>query len=141
MRGNRSVPRAGVVVVVLLAALLHVLGCAHGPTTAPALQTDALVRASSTTCGQRTPDPHRETTAGAGTPAPSDTVHCWGLDQPTVQSPRAEGLTRAGLPDVFFAGSADIRPTVPVLAVDQTRRPPTGCSPRQTRASLGVWRT
>ncbi|MBJ7005158.1 hypothetical protein ACFYMX_16955 [Streptomyces griseofuscus] len=138
-RYDRSAPRPGAVLVLLLATLLHLFGCCHGPTASPDARADALAQTSATACGQLPANRPGVTAAGQRAPAPDGEAHCSGLDQPTVQ-PREAGTGApllAAVPPAapgylhFFAPPArhrfDPRPPAPPAA--------------ETRAQLGVWRT
>ena len=126
--------------LLLLAALVHVLACAHGPTATPAGQTDTLLLASSASCGQ-TPEGPQQATAWQTGPAHNSGVHCWGLDAPTVQPPRDVTLT---VPAVHVTPSAQHLGAQPPTAPEalQPWLPAPGVSSvGQTRSRIGVWRT
>ncbi|MET9103688.1 hypothetical protein [Streptomyces antibioticus] len=130
--------RTGAVLLVLLAALVHVLACAHGPTATPTGQTDSLLLTSTASCGQAPERPQRTTAQQTG-PAHDSDVHCWGLDEPTIQPPRDVTLA---VPTVHVTPSAEhlgAQPPPPAAPAVQ----PTPCvpSPGQTRSRIGVWRT
>ncbi|WP_328690025.1 hypothetical protein OHA74_12885 [Streptomyces phaeochromogenes] len=132
--------RTGAVLLVLLAALVHVLACAHGPASTPAGQTDTLLLTSSASCGQ-TPEGPQQTTARQTGPAHNSGVHCWGMDAPTAQPPRDVTLTA---PAVHIAPSAGHlgAPPPPVPPALQPSLPAPGVSSAgQTRSRIGVWRT
>ncbi|MFD7863122.1 hypothetical protein [Streptomyces sp. NPDC059783] len=132
-RGIRSVPGAGAVVCVLLAALLHVLGCAHGPTAVSPLRADTLpsAAAAQVLCGPAAP-------TVPDTPAPE--AHCPGLDQPVLQAPPVPEPAAAG-PGGTWSGPAAPAPVraAPARPRDVPGRPepPAG----RGRAALGIWRT
>lgn len=134
-------PRAGAVVVVLLAALLHVLACSHGPTVAPVLRADSLLQASAAACGQQLPDRHREATAGQSTPAPDKGAHCRDLDEPTTQPLRDPGPAEPPLPVALPFEFPDTHQAIPSPALHQSRPQSTASPAGRTRALLGVWRT
>ncbi|WP_275461636.1 hypothetical protein [Streptomyces noursei] len=139
-RGGCSVPRAGAVLAVLLTALLHVLGCAHGPTADPALRADAPLFASSAPHRQLPADGPRATTAGRSAPAPDQGPHGCTLDPPTVQPPRDGGPVAWPVVAPLPAGPAGLRPGVPPSALHPSRAPSPASSDGSTRALLGVWR-
>ncbi|MEV6053590.1 hypothetical protein [Streptomyces sp. NPDC052107] len=140
-RGSRSVPRAGAVVVVLLATLLHVLGCSHGPTATDTLRIAALAQAAPVSCGQQPGDRHRETTAGQSTPAHDEGAHCCALDEPTVQPPRHPGPAGPPLPDVLPSEPPGPAPAVPPSAHHHSPTTPAAFSAGHAQSLLGVWRT
>ncbi|ALV33528.1 hypothetical protein AS200_16895 [Streptomyces sp. CdTB01] len=126
--------------LVLLAALLHILDCAHGPMAGPSGRADALLLTSSVSCEQG-PEASQRTTDRQTAPAQDSRVHCWGLDEPTLQPPRDVALT---VPTVHGAPPSEHLGAQPPLALPALRgSPPTpgAPSPEQTRARLGVWRT
>ncbi|GAA3245910.1 hypothetical protein [Streptomyces labedae] len=137
-RSNRSLSRTGAALVVLMAALVHLLACAHGPAQAGAARADAILTAF-VSCGppsEPTSDPARKQAA----PAEDGPAQCWGTDEPTVQPPR----------DLAPAADApqEAQPVVRADALPGSVRggpPPqsdVGAPPVQgERARLGVWRT
>ncbi|MGW3173370.1 hypothetical protein [Streptomyces sp. NPDC001153] len=165
-RSGRSVPRAGAVVVVLLATLLHLLGCCHGPAAAEALRTDALSQVAPGSHGPRPADWHRDTTsgpgtagrsaygqgtdeqstagestAGQGTPASDEDAHCCALDEPTVQPPRHPRPTGPPLPDLVLPDPPGPAAAAPSSAHHHSPAVPAESSAGHGRALLGVWRT
>lgn len=124
----------------ILAALVHVLACAHGPTSGVAGRTDSLLPTSSVACGQAHEQPEQEA-AQQTTPAHNSDAHCWGMDEPTVQpsrdiavavpkvhdDPAAEDLGVQLLPASPASRSLSLTPGLP--------------SAGKTRALFGVWRT
>ncbi|MCZ4604207.1 hypothetical protein O3S80_10660 [Streptomyces sp. Lzd4kr] len=136
-RHHRSASRTGAVLVLLLAALLHVLACAHGPTLADEARADTpLVTAAA--CGQ-TPHDRQQAGTGQSSPYHDSGAHCWGGDEPTVQPPRDVALAlpvvHDALPGVHTVVLAPLSPHSPA--------PPAsgGQSAGHTRALFGVWRT
>ncbi|MGW4173029.1 hypothetical protein ACWEGX_39700 [Streptomyces chartreusis] len=136
-RHHRSASRTGAVLVLLLAALLHVLACAHGPTLAGEARADTPFLAAAA-CGQA---PHDQQQAGTGQSSPSHDrgTHCWGGDEPTVQPPRdvtsALSVVHDALPGghtVVLAPPSRPSPAPPVSG---------GPSAGHARALFGVWRT
>ena len=126
--------------MVLLAALLHVLDCAHGPTAAQAGRADSLLPASPVSCAQpaqRSP----QTTARQTAPAHDREVHCCGLDEPTLQPPRDVVPAAPVLHDAPPAEPSGAQ-SPPTFPTGQPSQLPTGpSSPGRARACLGVWRT
>ncbi|ROR43019.1 hypothetical protein [Kitasatospora cineracea] len=118
--------RLACAVVVLLAALVHVLVCAHGPLSGTGPTADSLPAAAAHCPGPATPHDgtgHQATCESADQPA---TAH------QQQDAPRAFD-TSAPAPETAGPGS------VPVLRrADTEPGPATG---GHTRASLGIWRT
>nr|BEK71463.1 hypothetical protein KPHV_86900 [Kitasatospora purpeofusca] len=117
--------RLACAVVVLLAALVHVLVCAHGPVSGAGPAADSLPAAAAHCPGPAAPHDgtgHRATCESADQPA---TAH---------QQQEAPRTCDSSTPAPEPAG-----PAVPVL-----RRAGTGPGPAaggHTRACLGIWRT
>ena len=139
-RSSRSVARTGAVLLVLLAALVHVLACAHGPTATPAGQADTPLFASSASCGQA-PERPQQTMARQAAPADHGGVHCWGLDEPTAQPPRDVALAVPAVHDASRAEFLGTQPPPPSPALQSTPATPGVSSTGQTRSRIGVWRT
>ncbi|MEU0108417.1 hypothetical protein ABZ313_24080 [Streptomyces sp. NPDC006251] len=138
-RRSRSVSRTGAVLVVLLAALVHLLACAHGPTAVGASGADAILAAAPAASGQVS-RPADDRVGQQTTPAQGNQSHCWGIDEPTVQPPRdltpATDAVPNALPRERTAAPSDaVRPAAPF------RRGPGAGPAGQSRARLGVWRT
>ncbi|MBA2810239.1 hypothetical protein E0500_023300 [Streptomyces sp. KM273126] len=131
--------RTGAVVLALLAALMHVLACAHGPTSTAAGRADSVLLKSSATCGQAT-EQAQQTTARQTPPAHHSGVRCWGLDEPTVQPPRDVTLADPTVQDAASAGHLDDQPNAS-SALQHSPPTPGVPSAGQTRARIGVWRT
>ncbi|MFJ3895563.1 hypothetical protein [Streptomyces sp. NPDC090083] len=140
-RSSRSVARTGAVLLVLLAALIHVLDCAHGPTAAPTGRADTLFSASSLRCGPAPELPHRPAT-GQTAPEDGDGTHCWGLDGPTLQPSRDVTVAEPAVHGLPLAAHPGTRPQ-PTAAAALRRSAPVPGTPSsdQARARLGVWRT
>ncbi|MFG2955009.1 hypothetical protein ACGF5O_14895 [Streptomyces sp. NPDC048291] len=133
--------RTGAVLLLLLAALLHVLDCAHGPNADPSGRADTLLLTPSASCTQ-TPEPAQRTTARQATPGQEGTAHCCGSDEPTLQPPRDVALalpaTVHGTPAARHLGT----PAPSAAAAPRHSWPvPDAASPGETQARLGVWRT
>ncbi|MFF4824565.1 hypothetical protein ACFY20_16290 [Streptomyces sp. NPDC001312] len=136
-RRRRSASRTGAVLVLLLAALVHVLACAHGPTPTRAARADTPF-AVSAACG---PAPYEQHRADVRTSAPAHDsgVHCWDGDEPTAQLSRDVSPAH---PAVHAALPADRTPAAPLPARPPAAAPePGGTSPGHARALIGVWRT
>ncbi|WP_435208983.1 hypothetical protein [Streptomyces sp. bgisy034] len=134
-RHHRSASRTGAVLVLLLAALLHVLACAHGPTPAGEVRADTPLVAA--VCGQT---PHDQQQAGTGQSAPyhDSDAHCWGGDEPTVQPPRDVTPALPVVHDAVPGGHTAVPapPSRPGPAPVAFGGPSAG----HARALLGVWR-
>ncbi|MGW7529234.1 hypothetical protein [Streptomyces sp. NPDC054783] len=161
IRSSRSVPRAGAVVVVLLTALLHLLGCCHGPSAAETLRTDALTQVTPGGCGQQPTEGQRETASGQGaygphaygphaygqsaagqsTPAPDEDAHRCAPDEPTVQPPRHPRPSGWPLPAVLLSDPPGPAPAVRPSVRHHSPAVPAESSAGDARALLGVWRT
>ncbi|MFJ9710188.1 hypothetical protein [Streptomyces sp. NPDC101234] len=141
-QGSRSRPWAGAVVVALLAMLLHLLACAHGPTTTEGAGVDSLLLASPTACGQLpAATPRQPVVTDQSSPAQDPEGHCCSLDGPTVQPPRpCDRPAVAPAPDAQSAvpSSDDAVMSLPAPGPAAARPP---LSAGHTRARLGVWRT
>jgi hypothetical protein len=135
-RNIRPGARTGAALVVLLAALMHLLACAHGPIPAGA---DAIRVVSTASLGQTSRSAAEASTEGQD-PAEGGGHHCSNLDEPTTQPPRditplAEAVDHA-LPaediDALSGGAQKQPPRFP---------DPAASSIEQERSQLGVWRT
>ncbi|MER6628005.1 hypothetical protein ABT301_07180 [Streptomyces sp. NPDC000987] len=134
---GRSVARTGAALLVLLAALVHLLACAHGPTSEAAGQADALP-AASVGCAQHLGPP--SDTAGRQ-PAPGDgtSPHCAGLDEPPVQAPRDAALALEVIQCARPLEDLGARLAAPAARPSSVEHGPS--STGRSRSSLGVWRT
>ncbi|MEV6593431.1 hypothetical protein [Streptomyces acidicola] len=160
-QGSRSRSRTGAVLVVLLAALLHLLVCAHGPTPTATGRVDfppAAAAAPSPSCGQPSGTPHTTPSShNARTSHTSHTTHsesehrtgegsgseagCLDRDEPTVQPPR--GIAPAA-PAVQTEPAVEHAEPQPPSSSVRAGAPYPGAAPSpagQVRACLGVWRT
>ncbi|MEU3184214.1 hypothetical protein ABZ707_08370 [Streptomyces sp. NPDC006923] len=137
MTGGRGA-RPCVALFAVLAALLHVLGCAHGPVSAAPLRNApmAAVATPGTMPSGHTPAP----VACAGRAA-HGAASCTDADEPSVLSQRTDESAVPPSVDAVSAADAAVR--------DAVRRPararPAGESAgsgadRRRRAALGVWR-
>ncbi|MFE1881989.1 hypothetical protein [Streptomyces diastatochromogenes] len=128
-------------VAVLLAALMHLLACAHGPESRASAQSDAVptVRVAFAQPGAFSLDPACRPSDQA--PGHDHEPHCCGGDEPTIQAPRevarALQTVQEALPvTVPASGSAHVPPSAQPAAAE-TAAFSVGPSP----ARLGVWRT
>ena len=137
-RSSRSVSRTGAALVVLLAALVHVLACAHGPAPTGAARADVILTASVT----RVPpsEPTGDPAMRQSDPAEEDPAQCWGTDEPTVQPPRGIAPAADALPDARPAADTNALPDA-VRDGPHTQPGPDASSVQRERARLGVWRT
>ncbi|MFE7278610.1 hypothetical protein [Streptomyces sp. NPDC057623] len=137
LRVPRSVPRAGAALVVLLAALVHLLGCAHGPASYGAARADTLLAATASS-GQAPAPPGASDTAPAA-PSGGGDAGCWGEDEATAQPPRGIA-SPVPVVDRAAPSTADsgVLPAEPGPAPDPARESDTS---GRSRAHLGVWRT
>lgn len=138
LRADRPAPRAGAALVVLLAALIHLLGCAHGPTATGIGTADTLLATTASWARASTP---AGDASEQSAPRPGESQeHCDGGEEPTVQPPRdiappvpaANGVLPSG------ADTGVLGPPGPGLPPGSARRP---ARPGRARARLGVWRT
>ncbi|WP_210570598.1 hypothetical protein [Streptomyces sp. GESEQ-4] len=140
LRSRRSVSRTGAALLVLLTALVHLLACAHGPTSEAAGRADTFPATASVSCAQHS-EPPRETAGRQRAPLDSHPPHCWGLDEPPVQAPRDVALTVEAVQDALPLEAVGAR-LMPVLRAAQPSFVEPGLSSTgQSRSSLGVWRT
>ncbi|AEM81988.1 hypothetical protein Strvi_2261 [Streptomyces violaceusniger Tu 4113] len=125
--------------MVLLAVLVHVLACAHGPAPAGSVRADAIVAVSSASCGQSAASDGDSSTVRDLDPTQGGGSHCRNLDQPTTQPPRDITFTTAA----HLLLPAERADSLPGPAGDQPSRYATSppISVQQERARLGVWRT
>ncbi|OXY91690.1 hypothetical protein BEK98_28670 [Streptomyces diastatochromogenes] len=128
-------------VAVLLAALMHLLACAHGPESRASARSDAVptVRVAFAQPGAFSPAPACR--PSDQDPGHDHEPHCCGGDEPTIQAPR--GVARSlptvqeALPVIVPAsGSGQVPPSAQPPAAG-TADFSVGPSP----ARLGVWRT
>lgn len=131
-RDRRTGSWAGAVLVVLLAALLHVLCCAHGPASASSGRADTVAAVSH---GHA----HDHGACDPGHPAHEGDEECRGADEPSMQAPRciqvAPDAVQFVVPRAGADGGNAQRHGPPP---DEARGPLPGL---QERSRLGVWRT
>lgn len=137
MRGFRS-SAVTAVVAVALAALVHMLACAHGPELGRAAGSDSLPVAAVAATAVPAPGPVSGPSVGEQGLRFSD---CTGVDEPGVPT-REMGAAPA--PEAVTAAGAMAESEPPAVA---GRRAPASGRPgghgeqRRVRAVLGVWRT
>ncbi|MGW3953495.1 hypothetical protein ACWEKM_21870 [Streptomyces sp. NPDC004752] len=129
---------AGAALVLLLAVLVHLLGCAHGPTFAGPAPADTPLLAGAA-YGRVSP-PSAVPVTQPAPPSGDDLAHCEDGDEPTVLPPR----------DIASPVPAADGTTPPTAADDKLPAPrtgpPAGPAPGtdtagRSRARLGVWRS
>ncbi|MDX3522000.1 hypothetical protein [Streptomyces scabiei] len=133
--------RTGAVLLAVLAALVHILICAHGPTSGETGQADSLPLAASPAASTSTPGrPQQAEPLGIASPQGHDGASCEGLDEPTVQSSR--DAVPAG-PTAHDVPAIDLLTARPSLTPAALTSLPSADGPTSghTRARLGVWRT
>ncbi|MFF4521272.1 hypothetical protein [Streptomyces bluensis] len=142
-QGSRSRSRAGAVLVVLLAALLHLLACSHGPTPTAAGRVDSpSAAAASPSCGQPSGTPHRAHREGEqrSVEGSGGAAGCLDRDEPIVQPPRGVAPAAPALQTEPAVEHGEPQPS----SVRAGAPPHPGAAPSpagQARARLGVWRT
>ncbi|MET9871107.1 hypothetical protein ABZZ16_34165, partial [Streptomyces sp. NPDC006386] len=137
-RRSRPVKRTGAVLVVLLAALVHLLACAHGPAPVGVGRADSLLVAQAS-CGQSA-GPVGDPASHQREPRDGGAAWCWGHDEPTAQPPRDAASAAAVMPTDLppqYVGA----PAAAPWAAPPTDPRPDAESVGQSRARLGVWRT
>ncbi|MEU0720525.1 hypothetical protein ABZ498_25500 [Streptomyces lavendulocolor] len=138
-RQRRPVSWTGAALVVLLAALVHLLACAHGPLAAGAGRADAIPVVSTASCGQPT-EPGTDPALKGLDPGDGGGAHCWSLDGPTAQPPRDIALLAEAAHCLLPSERIDALPGQPGAQLPPSRAEPPFSVP-QERAQLGVWRT
>ncbi|MFD4259682.1 hypothetical protein ACFWR9_19160 [Streptomyces sp. NPDC058534] len=131
--------RSAAAMLVLLAALLHLLACAHSP---------AVPGTERAVTGRFVAAPHGQTPASADEhsqrhePPQHHHVHCCGgEDEPTVQPSRDVALAVHAVHSALTADCLGAQPSPTRLAVHTPPPDPGSSSTGQTRARLGAWRT
>ncbi|WP_159024509.1 hypothetical protein [Streptomyces scabiei] len=130
--------RTGAVLVVLMAALVHLLACSHGPAPVGVGRADSLLAAPAS-CAQAS-EPTDDPAANQPGPAGGGETLCQGHYEPTAQPPRDPAPATAAMPTALPPQYADA-PTVAERAAPPSDPSPSGDSVGQSRARLGVWRT
>lgn len=140
-RGLHPVPWPRVALYAVLIALIHVLGCSHGPAAgAVAVRADTPLPASITAVAPPAADAPHATAPEAARPDGPRSVEC-ADDEFSVQGPRCIGLPEPG-PTPMTP-----RPDLAVSTPGTTRAGPPGAGdtvPRLIHHSpsvLSVWRT
>ncbi|MET8977112.1 hypothetical protein ABZX85_15965 [Streptomyces sp. NPDC004539] len=131
-RGSHSAHRAGVVLALALITLVHVFGCAHGPTAAEPSRADTLVLMSSAACHPHAAElPHQHGTES----------HCSDSDDPPVHPPRDYDPTGSLGPGTAAGAVPAAAPAAAASLPHLAGAPPPPLPPGNDRARLGVWRT
>ncbi|MFJ9864227.1 hypothetical protein [Streptomyces sp. NPDC101165] len=136
---GRSALRAVTAVAVLLAALMHLLACAHGPTSPASARSDTVPTARVALAQADAPSP--DPACLPSDPDHDDESHCCGGDEPTIQAPR--GAARS-LPTVHEALPVTVAVSRSACVVPSAHPPAAGTadfSLGPSPARLGVWRT
>ncbi|MFF4756213.1 hypothetical protein ACWD5R_40310 [Streptomyces sp. NPDC002514] len=137
-RERRPAPRAAAALVVLLAALIHLLGCAHGPALTGSARADTPLLVAAVCDRTCAPDAVSSTRPA---PAPGgEQPHCQDSDEPTVQPPRGIAPPVPAVDGTAPAVADHDRFPAPRTG------PPDGPAPGpatdgRSRARLGVWRS
>ncbi|MFE4367703.1 hypothetical protein ACFRMN_05480 [Streptomyces sp. NPDC056835] len=124
-----------VVLLTVLAALLHVLGCAHGPVSAAPLRSAATLQSAATP----TPTP----VAGCAGRASHGAASCTDTDEPSVLPQRPDDAFAVPLTVDGGSNAADTAVRNPMgLRVHVAREDAGGGrdTEQRRRAALGVWR-
>ncbi|OKI32153.1 hypothetical protein A6A29_21640 [Streptomyces sp. TSRI0281] len=127
------------VLITVLAGLLHVLGCAHGPQAAGMPRTDTVAAVAATT----SPSVHPAGVSVAAAAALCDhgaAVECTGVDEPAEAGPRADLPPPPAADDRLLPGEGAWWQA----AKSRARWCEGGAHPAEhsrARAELGVWRT
>ncbi|KOV40716.1 hypothetical protein ADK98_29170 [Streptomyces sp. H036] len=119
--------------VMVLAGLLHVLGCAHGPQAAGAPRTDTLAVVTAPAHGHPAApaaDVLCDHGSGAG---------CTGVDEPAVAGSRAD-LSSLVAGDAPAAPDSETRRQLPRAREHRARSPGGSADHGRQRAALGIWR-
>ncbi|WP_326810098.1 hypothetical protein OIE62_36600 [Streptomyces scopuliridis] len=141
-KGGRG-PRPGVVLLTVLAALLHVLGCAHGPVSAAPVPSAAMpttaVAPQSPALGHAT-----EPVAGCAGRASHGAASCTDADEPSVLPQRPDASVAPLTVDGPDAADTAVRNPMGPRAHAAREDGRGGRGGRDTeqrrRAALGVWR-
>ncbi|WP_406439274.1 hypothetical protein OHB14_11460 [Streptomyces sp. NBC_01613] len=130
----------GAALMVLLAALMHLLACAHGPATTGMGHPDAI-RIVPAATGQASGPIDREPSLEQSGAAEDDEVHCCGTDEPTVQRPRDAVLAVPAVHDALTAEHLGTESGTALSPLQTSPHGPDSASAGHMRARLGVWRT
>lgn len=136
-RVPRPALQAGAALVMLLAALLHLLGCSHGPAPSATPRTDTPLATVATAL--EAPVPPRHPNVVAAGPAEDRQPPCPGGDEPTVQQAR-DSVTPAAPAVELLIGSTHDGPGSP-KANGPIPHCHSGGRTAPTQACLSVWRT
>ncbi|MEE1792190.1 hypothetical protein PUR28_15660 [Streptomyces sp. BE308] len=135
----RSVPRL-LVLITVLAGLLHVLGCAHGPQAAGMPRADTVAAVAATTSPNVHPAGASVAAVAAALCDHGAAVECTGVDEPAEAGPRADLPAPPAADDGLLPGEGACRQA----AKSRARWCAGGAHPAEhsrARAELGVWRT
>ncbi|MFE2945055.1 hypothetical protein ACFXKG_39395 [Streptomyces sp. NPDC059255] len=138
--GPRACPRAWAVLLTVLAALLHVLGCAHGPV--PAAPSAGVPAGLSVVAYQLSAGGPALPAAGCAGRASHGASSCTDADEPSVLPQRPDGFA-AATADRTLPGDTAVRNTAvpPVHPARDGAPAGAGAEPdHRRRAALGVWR-
>ncbi|MFI6698830.1 hypothetical protein ACIBJC_07580 [Streptomyces sp. NPDC050509] len=152
-RGPRACPRAWAVLIAVLAALVHVLGCAHGPVSAapsagvPAGRAvlasqpfEGQPSAGQPSAGQPSAAQPALPVAGCAGRASHGAASCADADEPSVLPQRTDA-SAAPPADRTLAADSAVRDMVAPPAYPVHACAPAGADPdHRRRAALGVWR-
>ncbi|RPK69240.1 hypothetical protein EES43_00285 [Streptomyces sp. ADI96-02] len=138
-RNSRFRPGAGTALLVLLAALVHVLACSHGPTAATGWRADAIVAATAP-AGPLSADSSRLPAALLPPTGGEDSV-CSDLDAPTLQPSRDLPAGAQSPQDRPHCVEAAFRAPAGPLLLPARAAFSDASSTGRARALLGVWRT
>ncbi|MFD8789351.1 hypothetical protein [Streptomyces vinaceus] len=128
------------VLAVVLAALVHILACAHGPELGRAASSDSLPVSAEAAIADGRPLPAPADTAGTGEERDMRFADCAGADEPGVPS---RELSAPPEPDAVASVRAVPRQPVATAGhAGQSRGSPGHHEEQQrVRSVLGVWRT
>ncbi|MFJ9342981.1 hypothetical protein ACIRP0_27340 [Streptomyces sp. NPDC101733] len=137
--GPRSWMRGRLVLALLVAGLLHVLGCSHGPGVAGRVDswTAGVAPMSTGAVAVSLSDPAPDRFSGFVWQGPDHAEQCQGVDEPVVMSPRLSLATA-----LFFDTPAltDCRAVGRRASITGREGPPPVAGV-PVRAVLGIWRT
>ncbi|WP_183091261.1 hypothetical protein [Streptomyces radicis] len=136
---RRSAPWLAAALLVVVAGVVHLLACAHGPGGAGQGRVDALALASAAPAhAHLPPGGSAEATAGCAT---HHGAACEGADEPAAPAERESSAPQPGGEQSTLA----VPPGVGACQAPVGRSPAFACGraadPGAGRAALGVWRT
>lgn len=137
---TRPVARTAAPLVVLLAVLVHLLACAHGPATTGMARAETAHSAGA--FRGHAPEPaDAETALLQSAPTHDHQPQCCDLDEPTVQPSRDIPLADGPALHVLRVEHPGTQPSAPRASEHPPASRPSGSSTGHTRSRLGVWRT